>query len=90
MFVDLEFSITLPEAATVPAEAVVESGLGTTVYVERAEGVFEPRRVETGWRFAGRVQIVSGVAPGTSIVVSGNALLDSQSRMRHGDAGMHD
>jgi multidrug efflux pump subunit AcrA (membrane-fusion protein) len=90
MFVDLEFSISLPEAATVPAEAIVESGLGQTVYVERGEGVFEPRRVETGWRFAGRVQIVGGLPPDATIVVSGNALLDSQSRMRHGDAGVHD
>jgi hypothetical protein len=48
MFVDLEFSISLPEAATVPAEAIVESGLGKIVYVERGEGAFEPRRVETG------------------------------------------
>lgn len=90
MFVDLEFSISLPEAATVPAEAIVESGLGKIVYVERGEGAFEPRRVETGWRFAGRVQIVSGLPPGATIVVSGNALLDSQSRMRHGDAGVND
>jgi Cu(I)/Ag(I) efflux system membrane fusion protein len=90
MFVDLEFSISLPEATTVPAEAIVESGLGRTVYVERGPGVFEPRKVETGWRFAGRVQIVSGLDPAASIVVSGNALLDSQSRMRNGDPGVHD
>ena len=73
-----------------PADAVVESGLGTIVYVERSEGVFEPRPVQTGWRFGGRVQIVSGLEPGTPIVVSGNALLDSQSRMRHGDTRLHD
>jgi multidrug efflux pump subunit AcrA (membrane-fusion protein) len=90
MFVDLEFSISLPEASTVPAEAIVESGRGATVYVELGDGVFEPRRVETGWRFAGRVQILSGLDPAASIVVSGNALLDSQSRMRNGDPGVHD
>ena len=90
MVVDLEFSVSLPEATTVPADAVVESGLGTIVYVERSEGVFEPRPVQTGWRFGGRVQIVSGLEPGTPIVVSGNALLDSQSRMRHGDTRLHD
>ena len=90
MFVDLEFSISLPEAPTVPAEAIVDSGVGKIVYVERGEGIFEPRRVETGWRLAGRVQIVSGLEPGASIVVSGNVLLDSQSRMRHGDASVHD
>ena len=90
MVVDLEFSISLPEATTVPADAIVESALGTIVYVERGAGVFEPRPVETGWRFGGRVQIVSGLTPGTPIVVSGTALLDSQSRMRHGDTRVHD
>lgn len=90
MFVNLEFPVSLPEATTVPADAVVESGLTKTVFVNRGEGVFEPRQVETGWRFGGRVQILHGLDPGESIVVSGNFLLDSESRMRHGDAGGHD
>jgi membrane fusion protein, copper/silver efflux system len=90
MFVDLAFSISLPEATTVPADAVVESGLRKTVFVDRGEGMFEPRTVETGWHFGGRVQIVHGLNPGESIVVSGNFLLDSESHMRSGDAGGHD
>jgi hypothetical protein len=90
MFVDLEFSITLPEATNVPSDAVVESGLSKTVYVEANGGRFEPRAVTTGWRFGGRVEIVAGLTPGESIVVSGSALLDSQTRMRRGDAGVHD
>ena len=90
MFVDLLFSVTLPEATTVPAEAIVESGLTTTVYVDRGGGNFEPCAVQTGWRFGGRVQIVSGLTAGESIVVSGSALLDSQTRMWRGDAGVHD
>jgi Cu(I)/Ag(I) efflux system membrane fusion protein len=90
MFVDVELPIHLPEATTVPADAIVESGLRKIVFVSRGEGVFEPRVVETGWRFGGRVQIVRGLAPSETIVVSGNFLLDSESRMRQGDAGKHD
>jgi RND family efflux transporter MFP subunit len=90
MFVDVEFRIHLTEATTVPADAVIESGLRKTVFVDRGEGIFEPRTVETGWRFGGRVQIVRGLHPGESIVVSGNFLLDSESRMREGDAVRHD
>ncbi len=90
MYVDLEFPISLPEATTVPADAIVESGLRKTVFVTRGEGWFEPRTVETGWRFGGRVQIVHGLEPGESIVVSGNFLLGSESRMRHGDSSGHD
>ena len=90
MFVDLEFAVSLPETTTVPAEAVVESGTGATVYVASGDGTFAPRSVRTGWRFAGRIQILAGLNEGESIVVSGNALLDSESRMRRRDAGVHD
>ena len=65
-----------------PGEAIVASGLRNTVFVERTAGVFEPRVVKTGRRFAGRVQILDGLAPGERIAVSGMFLLDSESRMR--------
>jgi multidrug efflux pump subunit AcrA (membrane-fusion protein)/YHS domain-containing protein len=82
MFVDVEVHITMPEALTVPAEAVLDSGHRTAVYVELGNGVFEPRVVETGWRLGDKVQISRGLEPGDRIVVSGNFLLDSESRMR--------
>jgi membrane fusion protein, copper/silver efflux system len=90
MLVDVQFPIELPEATTVPAEAIVETGLQKTVFVNRGEGIFEPRAVTTGWRFGDRVQIVHGLDPGETVVVSGNFLLDSESRMQHGDPGGHD
>ena len=90
MPVDLEFQVTLPEAVHVPADAVVDSGLRKTVFVDRGGGSFESRVVETGWRFGGRVQIVHGLNPGESIVVSGTFLLDSESHMRQGNSGRHD
>lgn len=90
MFVNLDFPISLPEAITVPPDAIVESGLSRTVFISRGDGVFEPRAVETGWRFGGRVQVLHGLNAGDSIVVSGTFLLDSASRMRRGDAGGHD
>jgi Cu(I)/Ag(I) efflux system membrane fusion protein len=82
MFVDVDLPITLPAAIAVPADAVVDSGLKKTVFVETGDGVFEPRQVETGWRFGDRIEIVKGLAPGERVVVSGTFLLDSESRMR--------
>jgi RND family efflux transporter MFP subunit len=90
MLVDIEFQVTLPDAITVPAEAIVQSGQRSTVFVKRGEGVFEPRDVDTGWRFGGRVQILRGVNPGESIAVSGTFLLDSEIHMRRGDSRTHD
>ena len=83
MFVDVEVPITFPSAIAVPVEAVLDSGVKKTVFVERSAGVFEPRLVETGWRSGGTVEIVKGLSSGERIVVSGTFLLDSESRIRH-------
>jgi Cu(I)/Ag(I) efflux system membrane fusion protein len=82
MFVDVELPIHLPEALTVPADAVVESGRRTMVYVEHGSGEFEPRTVETGWRSGDRVAITRGIEAGERVVTGGNFLIDSESRLR--------
>ncbi|HSW46842.1 MAG TPA: efflux RND transporter periplasmic adaptor subunit, partial [Phycisphaerae bacterium] len=82
MFVEVEFPLRMPPAIAVPVDAVIDSGLRKTVYVVRDGNYFEPRIVETGWRLGNQVEIVKGLAPGEQIVVSGNFLLDSESRMR--------
>jgi membrane fusion protein, copper/silver efflux system len=87
MFVDVEFPIALPPAIKVPVDAVVDSGTKKTVYVAKGDGVFEPRKVETGWRAGGQVEIVKGLMPGEKIVVSGTFLIDSESRMKAAAAG---
>jgi multidrug efflux pump subunit AcrA (membrane-fusion protein) len=83
MFVNVDLAITLPPAVAVPIDAVLDSGLKKTVFVERGNGVFEPREIETGWRFGGRVEVVKGLVAGERIVISGTFLLDSETRMRH-------
>jgi len=87
MFVDVELPITFAPTIAVPVDAVIDSGLKKTVFVERGDGVFEARRVETGWRFGDSVEIVEGLAPGERIVTSGTFLLDSESRMKSASAG---
>jgi membrane fusion protein, copper/silver efflux system len=82
MFVDVELPLALPEALVLPIEAVLDSGLRKTVFVVQGDGVFEPRTVETGWRFGDQIQITGGLMPGEQIVISGNFLIDSESRMK--------
>jgi RND family efflux transporter MFP subunit len=82
MFVDVEMPVNLPPAITVPADAVLDTGLKKTVFVDRGGGYFEPRTVETGWRFRDRVAIMRGLQAGERIVVSGNFLIDSETRLR--------
>lgn len=87
MFVDVELHVNVPSAITVPADAIIDSGARKTVFVERGDGQFEPRLIETGWRLGERVQVASGITPGERIVVSGNFLIDSESRMKAATAG---
>ena len=82
MVVDVELSVDLPETLTVPSAALVDSGRRRVVYVAHGDGYFEPRQVETGWRFGDRVQVTAGLMDGEPIVVSGNFLIDSESRMK--------
>ena len=82
MFVDLEFPIDLPATIVVPADAIVDSGLRKTVFVEHSNGYFEPRLVETGWRVGDDVEVTKGLEPGERIVISGTFFVDSESRMK--------
>jgi membrane fusion protein, copper/silver efflux system len=82
VFVDAELPVNYPTSITVPADAVIDTGLKKRVFVDRGNGFFEPREIETGWRFGDRVQILSGLAEGERIVISGTFLIDSESRMK--------
>jgi Cu(I)/Ag(I) efflux system membrane fusion protein len=81
MFVDVELPIELQPALAVPADAIVDSGLRKTVFVDLGEGFFEPRQVETGWRIDDQVEITRGLMAGERIALSGTFLIDSESRM---------
>ena len=88
MFVDVELPVNMPKSVTVPSGAVVDTGMRKTVFVEVADGVFEPRHVETGWRFGDRIEITKGLREGERIVLSGNFLVDSESRIQLAAVGL--
>jgi len=82
MFVDVEFPVKLPPTLVVPADAIVDTGLRKTVFVDRGNGYFVPRPVETGWRIGDEVEVTKGLVAGERIVISGTFLVDSESRMK--------
>jgi Cu(I)/Ag(I) efflux system membrane fusion protein len=81
MFVDVEIPVTYPDAIMVPVEAILDSGLKKTVFVDLGKGSFEPREVKTARYVGDQVEIVEGIDEGERIVVSGNFLLDSESKL---------
>jgi len=84
MFVDVEFRTPAPAGISVPAAAVLDTGMQKLVYVETSDSVFEPRPIELGAAFGDRVSVKRGLAEGDRVVTSGNFLIDSESRMKPG------
>ncbi len=82
MFVDVRVVVAFSPTVAVPADAVLDSGLKKTVFVDRGEGFFEPRQVETGRHIGDRFEVVKGLEPGERVVSSGAFLMDSESRMQ--------
>jgi len=76
--------LDLPAASglTAPAEAVVDTGEAHYLFVAKQGGHFEPRMVKVGAHVKDRVEILSGVAEGETVVTTGNFLIDSESRLR--------
>ncbi len=68
-------------AVQVPREAVIDTGVRQVAFVATGGGHFEPRDVRVGLGGDdGRVQILSGLSPGETVVTSGQFLLDVESR----------
>ena len=87
MFVDVELRSPQPGRLTVPAEAVLDTGLRKTVFVDLGNGRFEPREVETGERIGDRIAVTAGLAAGERVVTSGNFLVNSESQLKAAAAG---
>jgi membrane fusion protein, copper/silver efflux system len=63
-----------------PREAVIDTGTRKIAFVAEPEGHFEPRTVSTGLSGDnGKIEILSGLAPGETVVTSGQFLMDVES-----------
>ncbi len=71
------------EGLMIPSEAVIRSGERNVVFVVKEDGKFMPREVKLGLELdGGKVQVLSGLAPGELVVTSGQFLLDSESKLK--------
>jgi len=65
------------KSIVLPAESVlIEDGKTYVVYVKTGEDLFVARKVEVGRSIDGRIEILSGLAPGEQVVTRGALLLD--------------
>lgn len=82
MYVNVSIAVNLGEVISVPEEAVFSTGEQQIVFVDKGQGLFEPRSVVLGAKADGSYEIKVGVSEGEFVVTSGNFLIDSESRLK--------
>jgi Cu(I)/Ag(I) efflux system membrane fusion protein/cobalt-zinc-cadmium efflux system membrane fusion protein len=71
------------DVLAIPTEAIIDSGRRKIVFVAVGDGRFEPREIVTGLTGDHHMtEILSGLAEGDEVVVSGQFLIDSESQLQ--------
>lgn len=79
------------EGLSIPAEAVIHSGDSKIVFVQKNGGKFSPRQVTIGMALdGGNTQVITGLSQDETVVVSGQFLLDSESKLKEAIQKMMD
>lgn len=73
---------SVPDALTVPVQALVVTPSGTSVVFVAAAEKATQRKVQTGIEEGGRIQILSGLNPGDLVIVSGQEKLKDGAEIR--------
>ena len=82
MFSNVEIRINLGKRLTIPESAVIDTGKGQVVYVDRGGGSFEPREVQLGLRSDGAAEVLRGLKNGEKVASSANFLIDSEAQLK--------
>jgi membrane fusion protein, copper/silver efflux system len=84
MYADVEIATSNERSPvlTVPASAIIDSGLRQVAIVEQAPGRFVPRPVKLGRRGGGYVEVIEGLAEGDQVVTRANFLIDAESNLK--------
>lgn len=82
MYVDVQMESDLGQHLAVPGEAILDSGLRKIVFLVLNAGRFNPVEVKTGISTDDYVQVLEGLKEGDVVVVSGNFLIDSESKLK--------
>lgn len=81
-YLNVKIDLELGSQLVVPADAVMDTGTRQVVFVDRGEGVLEPREVKVSGRADDLYVIRSGVSAGEKVVTNANFLIDSESQLK--------
>jgi Cu(I)/Ag(I) efflux system membrane fusion protein len=82
MYTNVEIKIDMGKRLSIPESAVIDTGKGQVVYVDRGDGSFEPREVQLGLRSDGYAEVLRGLKNGEKVASSANFLIDSEAQLK--------
>lgn len=82
MFAAVDVTGRAREALTIPADALIQTGRRTIVFLSEGDGYYTPRDVHVGARVDGQVEILDGLREGDRIASAALFFLDSESQLR--------
>jgi membrane fusion protein, copper/silver efflux system len=88
MYANMALKVDLGERLVVPESAVLHSGVRKLVFIDRGEGMLEPREVTLGVQADSYWEVLSGLKAGERIASSGNFLIDSESKLAAAESMM--
>ena len=87
MYVQAKLIADLGEKLAVPEEALLHAGDEPYVFVRREGRLYEPRTVRIGQKAGRYHEVLEGLKEGEVVIVSGNFLVDSESRIQSAISG---
>ncbi|MCW8195707.1 efflux RND transporter periplasmic adaptor subunit [Proteobacteria bacterium 005FR1] len=84
MYAEVALELVLDNRLSVPEEAVLVAGATRVVFVDLGGGRLQARRIKTGRRAQGYVEVLEGLEPGDTVVTSGNFLIAAETRLKTG------
>ncbi len=82
MYVNVQIAAPLGKQLMIPSTAVLQAGSRQIAFLERGNGLLEPRQIETGLRVDDSVTVISGLHAGDRVVSSANFLVDSEAQLQ--------
>ena len=82
MYVNVSLETNLGKVILVPEEAVFFTGKTNIVFVDKGDGLFEPRRLVLGPKAGDSYVVSDGLTEGEKVITNGNFLVDSESKLK--------
>ena len=82
MYANVELVVSTGSGLTVPANALLDSGVEQVVFVSLGDGYFEPRQVQVGQHLGDVVEILEGLDEAEQVATAATFFLDSESQLR--------